>query len=175
MMRENFPTIQVVDHEHSPIIITEVEKATKDLKAGKEPWNDLITTEMLKALDAMGAEMLHRLVNNMYRDGSAPADMMNRYLFAYWRNPKILLCTECRTLSLMSHVLQMSQSILLWWMIRRTEEKSSDLHHTSHKRRHLNMRKVCERYCEMNCEVYACFIDYEKLLTMKVMNWWSNA
>ena len=84
------------------------------------------------------------------------------------KKPKATMCTEYRTLSLMSHLLKMILRIILMrnrqkieneipvnfkvdsWLGRAPEKEFSKL------------RMICERYSEVNQDVYARFIDYEK-------------
>ena len=61
----------------------------------------------------------------------------------FQKKPKVTMCTEYRTLSLMSHALNIILRIILM-------------------RKRQNLRMICERYLEVNQDVYAFFIDCEK-------------
>ena len=56
-------------------MLSEVEKAIKDLKDKKAPGKDDITAEMIKALDHRTIPTIYRLVNNNYKSGYIPTEM----------------------------------------------------------------------------------------------------
>ena len=62
----------VMNDEGEEIMLSEVEKAIKDLKDKKAPGKDDITAEMIKALDHCTIPIVHRLVNNIYKSGYIP-------------------------------------------------------------------------------------------------------
>ena len=78
------------------------------------------------------------------------------------------MCTEYRTLSLMSHLLKMILRIILMRNRQKIENEISELQSgfmagKGTRKGIFNLRMICERYSEVNQDVYACFIDYEKL------------
>ena len=159
--RENPPLVQNVDGEE--ILLSEVEKAVKELKSGKAPGGDQLTSEMIKASDEFGLEVIHKLVNEIYNASYIPSNM-NESIFV--RIPKTM-CTEYRTLSLMSHLLKLILRIILLRNREQFEQEINILQSgfmTGKGTRDgiFNLRMINERYCEMNKEVYLCFIDYEK-------------
>ena len=83
------------------------------------------------------------------------------------KKPKATLCAEYRTLSLMSHLLKVILKVILLRNRQKIEKEISNLQSgfTSGKVTRegiFNMRMICERYCNVNKNIYACFIDYEK-------------
>lgn len=149
------------------IMLSEVKKAIKMLKANKAPGNDQITSEMIKALDDDGVLKIHKLLNQIYRTGSIPQDMNESTFVRLPKKAKATMCTEYRTLSLMSHILKALLRIILMRNIKRIENEISEMQSgfiTGKGTREgiFNMRMICERYSEMNRDIYACFIDYEK-------------
>ena len=94
-------------------MLSEVEKAIKDLKDKKAPGKDDITAEMIKALDHCTIPIEHRLVNNMYKSGYIPKEMTESIIVILTKKLKATMCTEYRTLILMSHLLKMILCIML--------------------------------------------------------------
>ena len=163
--REDPPTIDNDTGEE--ILISEVEKAIKDLKKGKAAGSDNITSEMIKALDDMGIKVIHKLVNNIYKTGEIPTSMNESIFIRLPKKPKATMCTEYRTLSLMSHILKVILRIILMRNRETIENEISNMQSgfmsgKGTREGILNMRLICERFIEVNKDIYACFIDYEK-------------
>ena len=83
------------------------------------------------------------------------------------KKSKATMCTEYRTLSLMSHILKILLKIILNRNRQKIEAEISELQSgfmsgKGTREGIFNMRMICERYIEVNKDVYACFIDYEK-------------
>lgn len=153
--------------EENSILLEEVQKAIKDLKAGKATGPDRIATEMLKAIDDDGIRRVHALVNKIYKTGHIPSDMNESTFVCLPKKPKANMCSEYRTLSLMSHLLKMLLRIILLRNRNRIEAEISEMQSgfmTGKGTREgiFNLRTITERYCEVDKKVYACFIDYEK-------------
>ena len=77
------------------------------------------------------------------------------------------MCTEYRTLSLMSHLLKMILRIILMRNRQKIENEISELQSgfmagKGTREGIFNLIMICELYSEVNQDVYACFIDYEK-------------
>ena len=77
------------------------------------------------------------------------------------------MCTEYRTLSLMSHLLKVILKVILLRNRQKKENEISSLQSgfmsgKGTREGIFNMRMLCERYCEVGKDIYACFIDYEK-------------
>jgi hypothetical protein len=158
---------EIEDENGEEVLLSEVEKAIKELKSGKAAGNDMITSEMIKALDDAGVEIIHKLVNNIYKTGNIPSDMNESIFIRLPKKPKATMCTEYRTLSLMSHVLKVILKVLLNRNRKKIENEISSLQSGFMSKKGtregiFNMRMLCERYCEMSKDIYACFIDYEK-------------
>ena len=154
------------DQEES-ILMSEVQKAINDLKAGKATGPDQIATEMLKAIDDASLRRIHALVNKIYETGHIPSDMNESTFICLQKKPKATMCTEYRTLSLTSHFLKMILRIILLRNRQKIESEISELQSGFINGKGtcegiLNLRTICERMCEVGKKVYVCFIDYEK-------------
>ena len=155
------------DLEGEEILKSEIEKAIKELKSGKAAGNDMITSEMIKALDDTGIDIIHKLANNIYKTGMIPPSMNESTFICLPKKPKPTMCTEYRTLSLMSHLLKVILKVILSRNRQKIENEISDVQSGFMSKKGtregiFNMRMICERYNEVNKDIYACFIDYEK-------------
>ena len=108
-------------------LISEIEKAIKDLKSGKASGSDMITSEMIKALDETGVKIIHKLVNDIYKTGVIPTSMNESIFIRLPKKPKATMCTEYRTLSLMSHVLKVILKVILLRNKQKIENEISNL------------------------------------------------
>ena len=163
--RGDMPTIPD-EEDGEEILISEVEKTIKDLKIEKAPGMDQITTEMIKALDEYPVKVLTEFCNRIYDNGKTPGDMNASIIRKMPKKTKATKCEEHRTLSLMSHVLKLMLKIIL----RRNkflEEEISDaqsgfINGKGTREGIFNLHTISERYTDLNRDVFACFIDYEK-------------
>lgn len=158
---------EIDNDDGEEVLKSEIEKAIKDLKSGKAAGSDMITSEMIKALDDKGVEIIHKLVNNIYKTGVIPSSMNESIFIRLPKKPKATMCTEYRTLSLMSHILKVILKVILVRNRQKIESEISNLQSgfmsgKGTREGIFNMRMLCERYCEVNKDIYACFIDYEK-------------
>lgn len=68
-------TPETEDDDGEEVLISEIQKAIKDLKSRKAPGSDMITSEMIKALDDTGVKIIHKLVNDIYKTSTIPSSM----------------------------------------------------------------------------------------------------
>ena len=80
---------EIEDDDGEEVMISEIEKAIREM--GKASGNDMITSEMIKALDDEGIKNFHQLVNKIYNCGKIPASM-NESTFI--RLPKKQQCAQ---------------------------------------------------------------------------------
>lgn len=149
------------------ILLEEVESAIAELKMGKAPGIDNISTEMLKALDEYNVKIIHKICNKIYTTGNIPGNLNDSVFVALPKKPKATECSNFRTLSLINHTLK----ILLRVILKRNrslienevdEFQSGFVKGKGTREGIFNMKTICERYMQMNKSVYVCFIDYEK-------------
>ena len=89
---------EIEDDDGEEVLISEIEKAIKDLKSGKASGSDMITSEMIKALDEAGVKIIHKLVNDIYKTGVIPTSMNESIFIRLPKKPKATMCTEYQTL-----------------------------------------------------------------------------
>ena len=65
------PEIKYEEEEQR--LLSEIEKAIKELKTGNAAGSDMITSEMIMALDDTGVGIIHKLINIIYKTGVIPS------------------------------------------------------------------------------------------------------
>ena len=125
MMTGDPPEIE--DDDGEEVLISEIEKAIKDLKSGKASGSDMLTSEMIKALDETGVKIIHKLVNDIYKTGVIPTSMNESIFIHLPKTPKATMFTEYCTLSLMSHVLKVILKVILLRNKQKIENEISNL------------------------------------------------
>ena len=161
------PEIKMNEGEEDDITLEEIKEAIKESKAGKACGKDDISTEMIKALSALGICAIHKLYNNIYSKGVIPGDMNESVFIRLPKKPGTIKCTEHRTLSLMSHMLKILLRIILKRIRAKIEREINEtqsgfISGKGTREGIFNLRMISEKYIEMNKDVYMCFIDYEK-------------
>ena len=78
-----------------------------------------------------------------------------------------MICTEFRTISLMSHVTKLLLKIIQQRMANKIDKKVSRLQSgfrpgTGTREGIFNLRTICERATDVQGDVYICLIDYTK-------------
>ena len=86
------------------ILESEVEIAIKEMKSGKPPGNDKITTELLVACKELSIKKLCILANKIYRTGVIPKQMKESVFIPLPKKGDLLECGNYRLISLMSHI-----------------------------------------------------------------------
>ena len=109
----------------------------------------MITSEMIKALDETGVKIIHKLVNDIYKTGVIPTSMNESIFICLPKKPKATMCTEYRTLSLMSHVLKVILKVILLRNKQKIENEISNLQSgfmsgKGTREGIFNMRMLCE-------------------------------
>jgi len=165
---ETRPEPETIRGDEGPSILKEeLIQAIKDMKAGKAPGIDAITTEQLKALDDDNLTILTDLCQQIYLTGYIPSDMKHSSFIKIPKKSKATECSDHRTIALMSHVLKALLKIILNRNTNLINEEIGDTqsgfkNKIGTREGILNLRLVLEKYLEINKKVYLCFIDYEK-------------
>ena len=118
---------EIEDDDGEEVLISEIEKAIKDLKSGKASGSDMITSEIIKALDETGVQIIHKLVNGIYKTGVIPTSMNEPIFICLPKTPKATMCAEYRTLSLMNHILKVILKVILLRNKQKIENEISNL------------------------------------------------
>ena len=139
------------------------------MKDGKATGTDESPAEALKALDEHNIEIITSLCNIIYNRGMIPTEMKHSVFITLPKNPKTMICTEFRTISLMSHVTKLLIKLMQQRMVNKIDKEVSRLQSgfrpgTGTRERIFNLCTTCERATDVQKDVYICFIDYTKPL-----------
>jgi len=149
------------------ILCEEVQYAIKQLHNGKAAGPDSVYGEVLKLLDDGGIKLLTKLFNMVYAGGEIPKEWLKSYFIALPKKTNAKECADFRTISLMSHVLKAYLKVILRRIYTQCDEHISAEQFGFRKglgtRDALfGLQVLVQRSLDMNKDVYACFIDFEK-------------
>ena len=165
--REQMPKFEVTSG--TSIMKDEIQKALKSMKDGKATGPDESPAEALNALDGQHIEIITSLCNIIYNSGMIPTEMKHSVFITLSKKPKAMICTEFRTISLMSHVTKILLKIIQQRMANKIDKEVSRLQSgfqpgtgTGTREGICSLRTICERATDVQKDVYICFIDYTK-------------
>ena len=123
--REQMPKFEVTSGVS--IMKDEIQKALKSMKDGKATGPDELPAEALKGLDEHNIEIITSLCNIIYNSGMIPTEMKHSVFITLPKKPKAMICTEYRTISLMSHVTKLLLKIIEQRMTNKIDKEVSRL------------------------------------------------
>ena len=97
----------------------EVEFAIKDLKVGKSPGCDLVTSKMIKASGEQGLDVYHHLCKKICHQGKWPQEWKKSIFIPIPKKGDLKECTNYHTIYLINH----ASKIILKTIQRRLETK----------------------------------------------------
>lgn len=162
------PNPPQTNYETGPrILVEEVQNAIKNMKEGKASGPDNIQTEFLKLLDEDNVKWLTSLFNRIYDCGSIPKEWLKSEFIILPKKPGAKNCSEYRTISLMSHLLKLFLKIIHKRIYKLCEEQVSPTQFgfrnaVGTREALFSIQVLFQRCRDVNCDVYACFIDYQK-------------
>uniref|UniRef100_A0A8D8Z4U1 Craniofacial development protein 2 n=1 Tax=Cacopsylla melanoneura TaxID=428564 RepID=A0A8D8Z4U1_9HEMI len=150
-----------------PILVNEVKAAITSLRDGKAPGPDGMQAEFLKLLDEESVKMLSKIFNNIYDSGNIPKDWLISEFIMLPKKQGAKRCGEYRTISLMSHLLKLFLKIIHRRIYRICEERVTDtqfgfMKGVGTRDALFSLQVLFQRCRDMNCNIYTCFIDYQK-------------
>ena len=163
--REQMPKFEVTSGVS--LMKKEIQKALKSMKDGKATGPDELPAEALKALDEDNIEIITSLCSIIYNSGMIPTEMKHSVFMTLPKKPKAMICTEFRTIRLMSHVTKLLLKIIQQRMANKIDKEVSRLKSgfrpgTGTREGIFNLRTICERATDVRKDVYICFTDYTK-------------
>jgi len=149
------------------ILCEEVQYAIKQLHNGKAAGPDNVYGEVLMLLDDGGVKLLTKLFNMVYASGEIPKEWLKSYFIALPKKTNAKECADFRTISLMSHVLKVYLKVILRRIYIQCDEHISAEQFGFRKGLRtrdalFGLQVLVQRSLDMNKDVYACFIDFEK-------------
>jgi len=150
-----------------PILLSEIQEALRKMKYGKAVGNDKINKEMLTAIDNLGINKLHTIVNKIYETGTIPQQMKESIFITLPKKGDLLNCNNYRLISLMSHVTKIIIRVIMARVRNKINPEIGAEQFGFRKGKGTRnatfvMRMLTERAIEMQKDVYVAFIDYEK-------------
>lgn len=151
----------------SRIMDCEVRAAIAQLKDGRATGPDGVYSEFFKLFDDDAIKWITNIFNRIYNSGEIPKEWLKSTFIALPKKSSANLCTDYRMISLMSHLLKLFLKIVHRRIFKRCEEQLSPnqfgFRDAVGTREALFAVQVLFQRCrDVNCDIYACFIDYHK-------------
>lgn len=157
-----------VETETGPEIIpVEVKAAIFETRDGKAAGPDGIQSEFLKLLDEDSIKFLCKIFNNIYNTGNIPREWLLSEFVMLPKKQGAKKCEDYRGISLMSHLLKIFLKIIHKRIYKICEERISDtqfgfMKGVGTRDALFSIQVLFQRCRDVNCDIFACFIDYEK-------------
>lgn len=165
---DNRPEPPQIKGETGPnILIEEVQAAINGIKDGKAPGPDNVNAEILKLLSEDNVKWLTKIFNDIYDSGNIPREWLKSEFITLPKKNGAKTCSEYRTISLMSHMLKIFLKVIHRRIYKICEEQISSTQFgfrngLGTREALFSIQVLFQRCRDMNCDIYACFIDYQK-------------
>ena len=155
------------DEMEPPPLRSEVELAMKQLKDGKSPGYDNLTSEMWKATGEEGTDLMWRLCSNIWNSREWPKDWCRAVFIPLPKKGDLKKCANHRTISLICHASKILLKVISRRMKIKLQAEISDEQAGFREGRRtreqiVNIRNILEKCREHKHPLYLCFIDYSK-------------
>ena len=153
--------------EGHSILESEVKAALRSMKSNKAPGNDNITKEMIEACGGIGSSKMVKILNKIYESGYIPQQMKESIFIPIPKKGDLPYCSNYHLISLMSHITKLLIHILMFRMKKAINNEINWEQFGFRKNKGTRnaifvMRSITKRSIQMQQDVYAAFIDYEK-------------
>lgn len=154
--------------ETGPSITTEeVAKAIRKLKNNKAAGPDEVYADLLKLIEQHHLDIITELFNYIYDSGTIPEEWLISTFVPIPKKITAKKCEDYRSISLMSHVLKTFLKVIHERIYPKLEEHIGETQFGFRKglgtREALfSLNVLIQRARDVNCDVFACFIDFEK-------------
>lgn len=150
-----------------PFTVEEVKYAIKSTKDGKAVGPDNFHSEFLKLMDYDGIKWLTNIFNSIYDTGVVPQEWLVSTFINLPKKPNARKCEDYRIISLMSHLLKTFLKVIHKRIYTKCEEQLTrtqfGFRDALGTREALFAVQVLFQRCrDVNCDIYVCFIDYQK-------------
>lgn len=158
---------QIIDKSGPAITVDEVQSAVQQMKDGRAPGPDNFRSEILKLFDESGITQLTEMFNLIYEKGELPKDWLLSEFVIIPKKPGAKRCEDHRTISLMSHLLKLFLKIIHRRIYKKCEDYMSETQFgfrdaVGTREALFSVQVLFQRCRDVNCDVYACFVDYSK-------------
>ena len=153
--------------ESLEIMREEVENTIKNMKTGKATGPDMISTEMMQALEGIELDAITKMLNTIYDTGEIPKEMLQSIFIVLPKKQEATECEHHRTISLMSHMTKILLRIIMKRIRNKVYTEIADnqcgfIEGKGTANAIYILRQIIERTLEVNKDLYVCFIDYTK-------------
>ena len=146
---------------------SEIEFAFRKTKLNKAMGPDEFNTEMIKTLEDIGIDTLHKFFNKMYDTGEIPSDMAKSIFITLPKKPGTKICDEHPTISLMSHTIKLLLKVI---MLRIQNKLHLEINECQYgfmpdkgtRNAVFTLKNLGQRAIKMKKDLFLCFIDYKK-------------
>ena len=153
--------------EGPEIMREEVENTIKNMKTGKANGPDMISTEMMQALEGIELDAITKMLNTIYDTGEIPKEMLQSIFIVLPKKQGATECEQHRTISLMSHMTKILLRIIMKRIRNKVFTEIADnqcrfIEGKGTANAIYILRQIIERTLEVNKDLHVCFIDYTK-------------
>ena len=153
--------------EGPEIMREEVENTIKNMKTGKATGPDMISTEMMQALEGIELDAITKMLNTIYDTGEIPKEMLQSIFIVLPKKQGATECEQHRTIRLMSHMTKILLRIIMKRIRNKVYTEIADnqcgfIEGKGTANAIYILRQIIERTLEVNKDLYVCFIDYTK-------------
>lgn len=111
--------------------------------------------------------LIVELFNAIYRNGNIPKEWLKSTFVAIPKKTNARLCSDYRTISVMSHTLKLFLKVLHFRIYQRCEQYIGDTQFgfrngLGTREALFSLQVLAQRCRDVGVDVFACFIDYEK-------------
>ena len=159
--------LQISGESGPKILEEEVQAAINSLKEGKAPGPDGLEAEFLKLMNDENIRWLTMIFNQIYNSGNIPQEWLKSEFIVLPKKPGASKCSDFRTISLMSHLLKLFLKIIHRRIYKLCEEQIAPTQFgfrnaVGTREALFSIQVLFQRCRDMNYDIYACFIDYQK-------------
>ncbi|GFR85983.1 RNA-directed DNA polymerase from mobile element jockey-like [Elysia marginata] len=153
--------------EGPEIMREEVKNTIKNMKTGKGTYPDMISTEMMQAIEGIELDAITKMLNTIYDTGEIPKEMLQSIFITLPKKQDATDCEQHRTISFMSHMSKVLLRIIMKRIRNKVYKEISDnqcgfIEGKGTANAIYILRQIIERTLEVNKDLYVCFIDYTK-------------
>ena len=165
--RPDSSEIRIDDDEGPMIMKDEVKAAIASMKTGKAVGEDGIDVEVIQALGDFGVDQLTSLFQKMYETGYVVESLCESVFIALPKVEGTLDCSRHRTLSIMSQITKILLRVILKRIRAKIRPQIGDeqfgfVAEKGTANALFTFRVLAERALDVQKDIFACFVDYEK-------------
>jgi hypothetical protein len=149
------------------VLHIEVDKAA-DIRDKVATGNDVVTGDIFKLLGEDGFKTMTQLINHIYETGGWPKDFTEVTMIALKEKPKGTKCSDHSTDNLIAHTAKIVARTIRGVIERKIENELRDQFRSRRVKKNPSdlvevLRVVSEGNLEIDKDLCACFIDWQKI------------